>query len=77
MRDQITPAWINFRVPVNVSLDYLNEEYFSCEEPPGTSLWPELATAAPLTLAAALAWAMAKGRLAVGGPQRPSSSRTR
>lgn len=42
---KVTPAWINFRVPVNVSSDYLNEEYFSCEEPPGTSLWPELAWA--------------------------------
>lgn len=38
-------GWINFRIPVNVSLDLLGEEYFSCEEPPGTTLWPELARA--------------------------------
>lgn len=38
-------GWINFRIPVNVSLDFLGEEYFSCEEPPGTTLWPELARA--------------------------------
>lgn len=38
-------GWINFRLPVSVSSEFMSEEYFSCEEPAGTTLWSELARA--------------------------------
>lgn len=38
-------GWINFRLPVSVSVDILGEEHFSCEEPPDTSLWAALEAA--------------------------------
>jgi hypothetical protein len=38
-------GWINFRLPVNVSTDVLDEDHFSCEEPPDTTLWAAMAAA--------------------------------
>ena len=38
-------GWINFRLPVTASVDFLDQENYSCEEPPGTSFWAALATA--------------------------------
>lgn len=38
-------GWINFRLPVNVPLDLLDEGHFSCEEPPDTTLRAEMAAA--------------------------------
>jgi hypothetical protein len=38
-------GWINFRLPVSVSVDILGEEHFSCEEPPDTTFWAALAAA--------------------------------
>lgn len=38
-------GWINFRMPVSVSVEILGEEHFSCEEPPETTFWAALAAA--------------------------------
>jgi hypothetical protein len=38
-------GWINFGIPVSVSTIYLNEEYYSCEEPDSTDLLAKLADA--------------------------------
>ena len=38
-------GWINFRLPVNVSTDVLDEEHFSCEEPADSTLWETMAAA--------------------------------
>lgn len=40
-----TKGWINFRMPVSVSVDILGDEHFSCEEPPETTFWAALAAA--------------------------------
>lgn len=39
-------GWINFRLPVSVSIDVLSEKYYSCEEPEGTTLLAAMAKAA-------------------------------
>ena len=41
-------GWINFRLPVTVSVDVLDEEHFSCEEPSDTSLWAAIEAAVAL-----------------------------
>jgi hypothetical protein len=41
-------GWINFRLPVTVSVGVLDEEHFSCEEPPDTSFWAAMEAAAVL-----------------------------
>ena len=35
-------GWINLRIPVSVDADELNEDTYSCEEPPTTTLKDEL-----------------------------------
>lgn len=41
-------GWINFRLPVTVSVGILDEEHFSCEEPEDTSFWAALEAAVAL-----------------------------
>jgi hypothetical protein len=38
-------GWISFRVPVNVPVDFLTMENYSCEEPEGSTLLAALAEA--------------------------------
>ena len=38
-------GWIDFRLPVSVAAELLCEEFFSCEEPEGTTLAAELVRA--------------------------------
>ena len=38
-------GWINFRLPLTVSVDVLDDEHFSCEEPPDSTLWAALEAA--------------------------------
>ena len=42
------PGWINFKQPVSVKNAYLTMEYFSCEEPEGSSVFAKIAEARSL-----------------------------